>query len=71
MIEIEKVQRCLEENGIIVDENGEMMDVESINFIASVICLEEEFNIEFPDEMLSFEKIGNLYNLCNLIQRLK
>ena len=40
-----KVNRILEENGIEVDEKGVLLNVDSMSFISSIVCIEQEFNI--------------------------
>ena len=44
--------------------------VRSISFISSIVSLEEEFNIEFPDEYLLIEKMNNINNICLIIESL-
>ena len=56
MEKLQKIQNCLEENGIEVLNDGTLDNVDSISFISSIVSLEEEFNIEFPDEYLLIEK---------------
>ena len=43
---------------------------DSISFISSIVSLEEEFNIEFPDEYLLIEKMNNINNICLIIESL-
>lgn len=58
MEKLQKIQNCLEENGIEVLNDGTLDNVDSISFISSIVSLEEEFNIEFPDEYLLIEKMN-------------
>ena len=51
-----KITKILEENGIYVsDDWDEKLEFDSITFISTIVCLEEEFNIEIPDDFLLFE----------------
>ena len=51
-----RIIRILEENGIYVsDDWDEELEFDSITFISTIVCLEEEFNIEIPDDFLLFE----------------
>lgn len=63
MEKLQKIQNCLEENGIEVLNDGTLDNVDSISFISSIVSLEEEFNIEFPDEYLLIEKMNNINNI--------
>lgn len=70
MEKLQKIQNCLEENGIEVLNDGTLDNVDSISFISSIVSLEEEFNIEFPDEYLLIEKMNNINNICLIIESL-
>lgn len=70
MEKLQKIQNCLEENGIEVLNDGTLDNVDSIRFISSIVSLEEEFNIEFPDEYLLIEKMNNINNICLIIESL-
>ena len=70
MEKLQKIQNCLEENGIEVLNDGTLDNVDSISFISSIVSLEEEFNIEFPDEYLLIEKMNNINNICLNIESL-
>lgn len=51
-----RIIKILEENGIYVSEDwDEELEFDSITFISTIVCLEEEFNIEMPDDFLLFE----------------
>lgn len=70
MEKLQKIQNCLEENGIEVLNDGTLDNVDSISFISSIVSLEEEFNIEFSDEYLLIEKMNNINNICLIIESL-
>lgn len=66
----------LASNYIFIDANeNENVDLslyieDSIHFISIIVSLEVEFNIEFPDELLNFEKLQYLDNICIIIEEL-
>lgn len=68
-----KIIKILEENGIYVsDDWDEELEFDSITFISTIVCLEEEFNIEIPDDFLLFENfktfrlyIDNLHKILS------
>lgn len=65
---IDRVRNCIEENGIEVLDNGELGNVESINFISAIISIELEFGIQIPDEYLLSDTMSNLEHLCYIVQ---
>jgi len=61
----------------IVGASGTETDVDlcefiedSITFITFIVELENEFQIEFPDDLLLLETISSLYGLCEIIESL-
>lgn len=54
---VNKIIDVLEQNGIYIsDDWDEELEFDSITFISTVVCLEEVFDVEVPDDMLLFEK---------------
>ena len=51
----------IELNGAEINEKGEIEDIDSIVFISLVLDLEEEFNIEIPDEYLLMSTLTILH----------
>lgn len=66
----ERVLKCIEENGIIVLDNGNFENVDSMNFISTIISLETEFDIEFPDEYLLMNTFSDFDNAVFIINDL-
>lgn len=69
--EKEQVVLCLEENGIIVDQNGDLPDIESVVFITMVLSIEERFEIEFPDEYLNVTYFSNVDDILRIIKEIQ
>ena len=55
----------IELNGAEINEKGEIEDIDSIVFISLVLDLEEEFNIEIPDEYLLMSTFSNITLIIN------
>ena len=56
-----KIIEILEDNGIYVsDDWDEELEFDSITFISTIVCLEEELNIEIPDNFLLFDNFKTL-----------
>lgn len=66
MNNLEKIKECLTGNEIEIDENGNLIGIDSLKFIELIISLEEEFHIEIPYELLDAESFTNI----NTIQRI-
>lgn len=63
---IEKVEL----NGAEINEKGEIEDIDSMIFISLVLDLEEEFNIEIPDEHLIMSTFSSVDNIALIIDKL-
>mgnify|MGYP000292149226 FL=1 len=66
------VYETLLEAGIMIDSIEEDFDLQdfiqdSIQFISFIVSLEEKFNIEIPDEMLTFDEVVSFNNFCQRI----
>lgn len=70
MESIERVRKCIEESGMEVLDSGEIDGADSISFISAVLSIEEEFEMEFPDEYLLIETMSNIDNLHYVIQQI-
>jgi len=64
----ETIQKCLNENGIIVSDEGKFEEVNSINFISTIISLEQELEIEFPDEYLLMDIMRSFEHLYEIVE---
>lgn len=60
----------IELNGAEINEKGEIEDIDSIVFISLVLDLEEEFNIEIPDEYLLMSTFSSIDNITLIINKL-
>lgn len=61
-----KINKVFAENGLLVDDCDELLInyiPDSLSFINLVIGLEEEFDIELPDEFLLIQNLGTTTNL--------
>lgn len=57
----------LNELGIIIKENGEFDNIDSITFITLIIRIEDTFGIMFPDDLLIGSVVKNVDNLETII----
>lgn len=65
----------LENIGIIVDNSEEDIDINSYGmdsflYITFIVDLEEKLEIDFPDELLSYERFSSINGFTNLIKAL-
>ncbi|MBE6052536.1 MAG: acyl carrier protein [Clostridium sartagoforme] len=69
----ERVLKSFERIGILIDDASlDIMEYigDSLSFISSVMELEDEFQIRFPNDMLNYEVLGTVENLVNIIKTL-
>lgn len=59
---------CLNNNGI--ERLSYPPEYDSLTFITLVVDIENEFDIIFPDELLTFEAFGDLEILKDIIEKL-
>ena len=66
----ESVIRCVEECGVSIDSDGTIVDLDSFKFISLIITLEDEFDIEFPDEYLNAENMETVDSICDILSHI-
>ena len=64
----ERILRCLEENGVTVNSQGNLMEVNSLSFISTIVDIEQEFDIEIPDEYLLVNVLSNIEQINAIIE---
>ncbi|NQX44399.1 hypothetical protein HQN87_03555 [Paenibacillus tritici] len=66
----ERILKNLEENGIEISEDGSLINLDSIGFISSIVCIEQEFEIEIPGEYLVIETMSNIDNISYIVNQI-
>lgn len=62
----ERLIKCLDKNGIdLIDESRQ---IDSISFITAIVDVEQEFDVEFPDEFLLIETMSSFDKLFDIIK---
>lgn len=51
------------------DVNLQEYIIDSFSFINFIVCVEEKFNIEIPDEYLSFDTIQSMNGFIELLEQ--
>ena len=64
----ESINKMLEENGIELDEQGVLTNVDSISFISTIVSIEQEFDIEFPDEYLLLSSLSSINDIVRVVE---
>lgn len=69
----EQIVDFFELQGYNFDNNGNLMleEIDSIEFINLIIALEEEFQVEIPDELLLIDSISSIQAIESIIQYAK
>lgn len=69
----QEVLRVLVDSGITVNTEGddiEILEYDSLMFIAAVVELEQRFNVEIPTEYLNEEFFGTFQNVIDVLDKL-
>ncbi len=64
----ETIIQIVERNGIILDERGDIFEMDSIMFVQMIVDIEVEFNIEIPDAFLRNDNYPNIQSLVYMVQ---
>lgn len=67
----EKIRECIESNGITINADGTLGEYDSIMFVSTIVSLEEEFDIEIPDEYLLYDFFTSLEGIEKMIDEIK
>ena len=65
------VEKIFEQNGIVIEQNGNLSDLDSLKLVSSIVDIEDKFNIEFPDELLLMDVFIDINSVCQIIQKIK
>jgi len=50
-----------------LNDSGEFIDIDSIDFMTMIISVEEEFNVEFPDDLLIMILVNSVEQLVKIV----
>ncbi len=72
MNRMDVLKEIFEGKGIFISEDAyeEPMFLESLQFVAIIIDIEEEFSIQIPDEYYLMNKLVSFHDFCEMIQTL-
>lgn len=62
----DRLNQCLDRNGIDLDQDSPTID--SISFITAIVDIEQEFDIEFPDEYLTTETMSSYEKIYEIVK---
>lgn len=63
----EKLIKIFNDNGVVVISEDEIIDVDSLIYISIIVEIEEEFEIEVPDEYLITNQLTCLSEYIELV----
>jgi phosphopantetheine attachment domain protein len=66
----ETLNDVLDELGVVVGDDGQFSDLDSIAFITMIIRVEETFDIVIPDDFLNLSSISTVQNFEIIIRNL-
>lgn len=67
---IQRLKKVCELNGLDIYDEQQKQEMDSVMYISIIVDLEGEFQIEFPDEVLSRNFFEDINSLCNIIENL-
>ncbi len=54
---LETLEECFAENGIVINNMDEELELDSIQYISLVVTIEQKFEMEYPEELLGEKAI--------------
>lgn len=74
----ERILKCLESQGIVLPSDFpkedynivEQADFSSLKFVSLIVALEDEFDIEFPTDLLSLDLVVSAIHLFETVIKL-
>jgi len=62
--------KVIDDVNIFLDDDGVLCNVDSLSYIQFVAALEDAFDVEFPDELLSFTSLKKVEDFATVVQNL-
>ena len=64
------INKCIKDQSIEMQLDSIIEDmIDSITFVEMIVALEEEFEFEFEDEMLSVSKLKKISDVVNYVEK--
>lgn len=63
---IEKVTK----EEVVIKDDKEILDIDSLSFIKIVVEIEEVYNIEIPDECLVISQMNSIEKIVNILMKI-
>ena len=64
------INKCIKDQSIETQLDSIIEDmIDSITFVEMIVALEEEFEFEFEDEMLSVSKLKKISDVVNYVEK--
>ncbi len=68
---LEVLPKDIDKNMISIDEPLTSYGINSVLFIKFVLSIEEEFDIEFSEDLLSMDRFENIKSIISYIEEIK
>lgn len=65
----ERIIEMVEENGIEIGEEGVLENIDSLQFVSLLVSVEQEFDIEIPDEYLISDQVLDIESLVAIAEK--
>ena len=61
------IVKILEENGVEISDGEVLSNIDSLSLISTIVSIEQEFDIEFPDEFLVTGKFDTVEDFVRVV----
>ena len=65
----ERIKSIFEDSGI-CEENFDISEIDSLQYIQIIVDIEKSLDIKIPDKYLSLDEFGNINNFIDIISEL-
>lgn len=63
----EKLKTIFDEYGADIDSQDELLEIDSLKYIAIMVEIEKEFNIVIPDEYLTYNAFNDIESFVTML----
>lgn len=67
---LETLKECFAENGIVINNMDEELELDSIQYISLIVTIEQKFEMEYPEELLGEKAILTFNKLYEDVKRI-
>ena len=62
-----RLEKVFNENGLTIDLDNQILELDSLQIISLFVSIEDEFNMEIPDEFLTREVLSSFNDFYEML----